>query len=50
VFYNITDDSKVKMGPRREEVSYWGYEEQGNGQLQSVQNFQRTTNNISASC
>ena len=25
--------------------SYWGYKEQGNGQLQSIQSFQRTTNN-----
>jgi hypothetical protein len=32
------------MGPRKNESSYWGYEEQGNGQLQSVQSFQRNTN------
>ena len=24
------------MGPRKDEGSYWGYEEQGNGQLQIV--------------
>jgi len=27
------------LGPRKDEDSYWGYEEQENGQLQSVQNF-----------
>ena len=27
------------MGPRKEEGSYWGYEEQENGQLQSVLSF-----------
>jgi len=31
------------MGLREDEGTYWGYEEQGNGQLQSVQRFQRTT-------
>ena len=31
------------MGPRKDEDSYWGSEEQGNGQLQSVQILQRTT-------
>jgi len=30
------------MGPRKDEGSYWGYEEQENGQLQSVQNFYLT--------
>jgi hypothetical protein len=25
------------MGPRQDEGSYWGYEEQGNGRLQSVE-------------
>ena len=33
------------MGPRKNEGSYRGYEEQGDGQLQSVQCFQLTTNN-----
>ena len=28
------------MGHRKDESSYWGYKEQGNGQLQSVQSFQ----------
>jgi len=32
------------MGPRKNEDSYLGYKEQGNGQLQSIQSFQRTTN------
>jgi len=30
------DDSKEKMGHRKEESSYWGYAEEGNGQPQSV--------------
>ena len=28
-----------KMRPRKDERSYWGYEQQWNGQLKSVQNF-----------
>ena len=36
------------MGPWKNEGSYWGYKEQGNGQLQSIQSFQRTTNNTRA--
>ena len=40
--YNVTDDSKKKLGPRENEGSYWGYEEQGNEQLQCVQSFQLT--------
>ena len=48
--YNIRDGSKEKMGPRKIEGSYWGYKEQGNGQLQSIQSFQRTTNNTRALC
>jgi hypothetical protein len=31
------------MGLREDDGSYLGYEEQGNGQLKSVQSFQRTT-------
>jgi hypothetical protein len=27
------------MGPRKDEGSYWGYEEQGNGQLDGIQGF-----------
>ena len=38
--YKITDGLKEQMGPRKDEGSYWGYEERGNGQLQSVQSFQ----------
>ena len=45
--YNITDDSKEKMVPRKDEGSYWEYKEQGKGQLQSVQSFQLTTNKTS---
>ena len=33
------------MGRRKNEGSFWGYKEQGIGQLQSIQSFQRTTNN-----
>jgi len=40
--YNITDGSKEKMGPRKDDGSYCGSEEQGNWQLQSVQILQRT--------
>jgi len=47
---NIIDGSKEKMGTRKDEGSYWGYEEPRNGQLQSVQSFQRTTNNTRALC
>jgi len=32
------------MGPPKDEGSYWGYEEQGNGQLHGVQIFQLTRN------
>jgi len=38
------------MGTRKDEGSYLGYEEQGNGQLQSVEVFHLTTNNTSALC
>ena len=38
------------MGPQKEEGGYWGYEETGNGQLQSVQSFQLTTNNTRELC
>jgi len=31
------------MGPRNDDGSYCGSEEQGNGKLQSVQTLQRTT-------
>jgi hypothetical protein len=34
------------MGPRKNEGRYLGYEEHGNGQLQSVQNFQLTTTTL----
>jgi len=43
-------DSKEKMGPRKNEGRYLGYEEHGNGQLQSVQSFQLTTNNTTELC
>ena len=38
------------MEPRKNVGSYWGYEEQGKVQLQSVQSFQLTTSNTSALC
>jgi len=38
------------MGPWMDEESYWGYKEQENGKLQSIQSFQRTTNNTRALC
>jgi len=38
------------MKPRKNEGSYRGYKEQGNGQLQSVQSFQRTVHNTGALC
>ena len=47
---NITDDSKEKMEPRKDEGSYWGNEEQGTGQLHSVQSFQLPTNNTTELC
>jgi len=36
--------------PWKNEGSYWGYEEQGNGQLQSIQSFQCTTNDTRVLC
>jgi len=41
---------KEKNGTPKDEGNYWGYKEQGNGQLQNVQSFQRTTNNSTALC
>ena len=38
------------MGPRKDEGSFWGYKEQGNGQLQSILSFQRTAYNTSVLC
>ena len=38
------------MGPRKDEGSYWGYEEQGNEQLQCVHGFQLNTNNTTTLC
>ena len=48
--YNIRVVRKKKTGHRKDEGSYWGCEEQGNGQLQSVQGFQATTDNTIALC
>ena len=38
------------MGPKKDEGSYWGYEEQENGQLQSVQCFRTTIKNNKELC
>ena len=41
---------RKKMGPRKNGGSYWDFKEQGNGQLQSIQSFQHSTNNTRALC
>jgi len=38
------------MRPRKDDDSYWGYDEQRNWQLQNVQSFQLTTNNTTDLC
>ena len=38
------------MGTRKDEGSYWGCEEQGNGQLQSVHILQLITDDTTELC